>query len=216
MERQLSVQPPDKKKARVEEARAEEGDEIKNNGQLNPVPWSERSELEGKPQAFPPEERAEEHDEEEVTDISINNISDQPRMSEENSTTTSIEGPSEQDLQHLRRAQKEYRDMMRTREEVMRKKGHLDADIRYGPKMGTTDTEIQKMEAERMVLMERRTEIETTKGLIQCRLENIRGKITGTGTVSSKTDPVGWGTHTPVPTENEDEEDESEDEETSD
>ena len=58
-------------------------------------------------------------------------------------------------------------------------------------------------------------EIEATKGLIQRRLENIRGKITGTNTVSSKTDPVGWGTHTPVPTENEDEEDESE-EETSD
>jgi hypothetical protein len=38
MERQLSVQPPDNKKARVEEARAKEGDEIKNNRQLNPVP----------------------------------------------------------------------------------------------------------------------------------------------------------------------------------
>jgi hypothetical protein len=63
-------------------------------------------------------------------------------MSEENSTTTSIEGPSQQDLQHLRRAQKEYRDMMRTREEVMSKKEHLDADIRYGPKRGTPDTEI--------------------------------------------------------------------------
>ena len=62
MERQLSVQPPDKKKARGEEARAEEGDEMKNNGHLIPVPRPERSELEGKPQALPPKERAEEHD----------------------------------------------------------------------------------------------------------------------------------------------------------
>ena len=105
--------------------------------------------------------------------------------------------------------------MMRTREEVMSRKELLGADIRYGPRRGTPDTEIQEIEAERMVLTERRTEIEVTKGLIQRRLENIRGKITGTSTVSSKTDPVGWGTHTPVPTENEDEEDESE-EETSD
>ena len=112
------MRPPDKKKARRKEAKAEEGDEMKNNGQLTPVPRPERSELEGKPQALPPEERVEQHDKEEVTDISINNISQQPARSEENSTTTSTGGPSEQDLYVLRRAQKEYRDMMRTKQEA--------------------------------------------------------------------------------------------------
>ena len=202
------MQPPDKKKARREETRVEEGDEMKNNGQITQVPRPERSEIEGKPQASHIEERAEEYDEEEVADISPNNISDPLTKSEENSTITSTEGPSELDLTQLRRAQKEYRDMVRTRKEVMSRKEHLGAAIRYGPKRGTPDNEIKEMEVERRVLTERRTEIESTKGLIQHRLENIRGKITNVRTVSSKTDPPEWGTHTPVPTENEDEEDE--------
>ena len=79
----------------------------------------------------------------------------------------------------------------------------------------TPDTEIKEMEAECRVLTKRLKEIEATKGHIHRRLENIRGRITNTRTVSSKTDPPEWGTHTPVPTENEDEDDESE-EETSD
>ena len=204
------MRPPDKKKARREEAKAEEGDEMKNNGQLTPFPRPECSETESKPQVLPPEERVEEHDKEKATDISINNISQQPARSEENSTKTSTGGPSEQDLYVLRRAQKEYRDMMRTREEVTRRKTKLRANIRYGPLNNTPDNEIQEMEAECVGLTRRREEIEAMKPQLQCTLENIRGEITGTRTVSSKTDPPEWGTHTPVPTENEDEDEESE------
>ena len=172
-----SVKPPDKKKARGEEATAEEGDEIKNNEQLNPVPPPERSELEGKLQALPTEEE-----------------------------------PSEQKLENLKRAQKKYRDMVKSKKENQSKKEHLDAEIRYGPTRSIPDTEIQEMKAKRMVLMKRLTEIEATRGLTQSELENIREEITGTRTVSSRTDPVEWGTHTPVTTEDEDGEDDSEEE----
>ena len=183
---------------------------MKNNGQLTPFPRPECSETESKPQVLPPEERVEEHDKEKATDISITNMSQQPATSEEKSTKTSTGGPPEDDLCVLRRAQKEYRDMMRTREEVTCRKSILRADIRYGPLRNTPDIEIQEMEAECIVLTKRRKEIEATKDQLQRRLENIRGKITGTRTVSSRTDPPEWGTHTPVPTENEDEDEESE------
>ena len=202
--------PPDKKKARREEAKAEEGDEMSNNGQHTPFPRPECSVTESKPQVLPPEERVEEHDKEKATDISITNMSQQPATSEEKSTKTSTGGPPEDDLCVLRRAQKEYRDMMRTREEVTRRKTRLRADIRYGPLNNTPDNEIQEMEAECVVLTRRREEIEAMKPQLQRSLENIRGKITGLKTISSITDPPEWGTHTPVPTENEDEDEESE------
>ena len=202
--------PPDKKKARREEAKAEEGDEMSNNGQHTPFPRPECSVTESKPQVLPPEERVEEHDKEKATDISITNMSQQPATSEEKSTKTSTGGPPEDDLCVLRRAQKEYRDMMRTREEVTCRKNILRADIRYGPLNNTPDNEIQEMEAECVELTRRRGEIEDMKPRLQRRLEYIREKITGLKSVSSMTDPIAWGTHTPVPTVNEDEDEESE------
>ena len=56
------MQPLDKKKARREETRVEEGDEMKTNGQITQDPRPGRSELENKPQASPLEEKAEEYD----------------------------------------------------------------------------------------------------------------------------------------------------------
>ena len=173
-----SVKPPDKKKARGEEATAEKGDEIKNNEELNPVPPPERSELEGKLQALSTEE-----------------------------------GPSEQQLENLRRAQKKYRDMVRTQAEIMSKKEGFNRDIRYGvSKWSTPETEIQEMIAKRTVLNERRKEVEATRRPTTSELENIRKEVTGIETVSSRGDPVEWGTRTPVTTDDEDEEDDSEEE----
>ena len=201
MERQPPMCPPDKKKARKEETKAEEGDEMSNNGQHTPSPRPEGSVTESKPQALLPEERIEEHDRGKATE---------PAASEEKSTKTGTGGPSEEDLLLLRRCQKEYRDMMRTRKEVTSRKIMLRADIRYGPINDTPDNEIQEMEAECVELTRRRKEVEEMKPQLQRRLEYIRGKITGLESVSSMTDPIAWGTHTPVPTVNEDEDEESE------
>ena len=198
----------DSKKKTTGEAEEDEneGNESRDNNRDGPtqqnITNSQRAQfLESKPQALLPEERIEEHDRGKATE---------PAASEEKSTKTGTGGPSEEDLLLLRRCQKEYRDMMRTRKEVTSRKIMLRADIRYGTLNDTPDNEIQEMEAECVELTRRRKEFEEMKIQLQRRLEYIRGKITGLESVSSMTDPIAWGTHTPVPTVNEDEDEESE------
>ena len=60
------------------------------------------------------------------------------------------------------------------------------------------------MKEERKNVGERRKKIKAAKGPAQKQLEQRRKAINGNTTVSSKEDPIEWGTHTPAPTESED------------
>ena len=59
-------------------------------------------------------------------------------------------------------------------------------------------------------MVERHKKIEAAKGPAQKQLKQWREAINGNTTVSSKEDPIEWGTHPPVPTESKDEDSEDE------
>ena len=67
--------------------------------------------------------------------------------------------------------------------------------------------------AERRQVGERRAVIDNDKVLAQRELKEQRYAITVICTVSSRTDPIEWGTQTPLPSENEGNNSEEEEEE---
>ena len=102
---------------------------------------------------------------------------------------------------------------MRTCQELINHKIILDWEIRFASKYGLTEAQEQVLLAERRQVGECCTIIYENKVLAQRELEERRYAITGIRTVSSKTNPVEWGTQTPLPSENKDNNSEEEEEE---
>ena len=69
------------------------------------------------------------------------------------SSNNNRDGPTQQNIKNLRRAQILYRDMKRTREDLKSRKERLNWEIRFGPTNGVTKEEIMELEKERTYVM---------------------------------------------------------------